>query len=170
LSRIAEARRAYYFSTVAAIACEFGLPTSLLDALIAQESRYNPNAISHAGAMGMAQIMPGTARYLGLYSPFDAVANIRAGARYLREQLNRFSGRADLALAAYNAGPGRVQKTWAVPRIRETMNYVSVITTNWSRLVALNGQQPDQIDRGALAAAVVDASPYRRVNFLNFSS
>ena len=169
LSRAAEARRAYYFPAMAAIACEAGVPTLMFDALITQESGYNPSAISSAGAMGMAQIMPGTARYLGLYSPFDPVANMRAGARYLKEQLNRFGGRSDLALAAYNAGPGRVAKRWSVPRIRETMNYVNVITVNWSRLANLNIAASPEVDRGQLAAAVVDSFPYRRATFLNFS-
>ncbi len=170
LSRSAEIRRAYYFPAMAAIACEVGLPTLLFDALIAQESGYNPAAISSAGAMGLAQIMPGTARYLGLNTPFDAISNMRAGARYLKEQLNRFGGRSDLALAAYNAGPGRVEKTWSVPRIRETMNYVNVITVNWSRLANLNDAASPEVDRGQLAAAVVDSFPYRRATFLNFSS
>ena len=169
LSRAAEARRQYYYPAMAAIACEVGLPTLMFDALITQESGYNPSAISSAGAMGMAQIMPGTARYLGLYTPFDPVANMRAGARYLKEQLTRFGGRSDLALAAYNAGPGRVEKSWTVPRIRETVNYVNVITVNWARLANLNAPTSPDVDRGQLAAAVVDSFPYRRATFLNFS-
>lgn len=170
LSRTAEARRQYYFPTMAAIACEVGVPTLMFDALIAQESGYNPVAISSAGAMGMAQIMPGTARYLGLYVPFDPVSNMRAGARYLKEQLNRFGGRSDLALAAYNAGPRRVEKSWAVPRIRETINYVNVITVNWSRLASFNVTASPAVNRGELAAAVVDSFPYRKATFVNFTS
>ncbi|TXH08038.1 MAG: lytic transglycosylase domain-containing protein [Candidatus Moraniibacteriota bacterium] len=170
LSKAAEARRAYYFPTMAAIACEAGIPTLLFDALITQESGYNPLAVSSAGAAGLSQIIPDTARYLGLLTPFEPVANMKAGARYLREQLIRFGGRSDLALAAYNAGPGRVQKKWAVPRIRETVNYVNVITLNWSRLATMQQPSPDFIDRGQLAAAVVDSFPYRRATFLNFSA
>lgn len=169
LSRAAEARRQYYFPIMASIACEVGVPTLMFDALVTQESGYNPLAISSAGAMGMAQIMPGTARYLGLYAPFDPAANMRAGARYLKEQLNRFAGRSDLALAAYNAGPGRVEKSWSVPRIRETVNYVNVITANWSRLANLNIAASPGVDRGQLADAVVDSFPYRQATFLNFS-
>lgn len=169
LSRAAEARRRYYFPAMASIACEVGVSTLMFDALITQESGYNPSAISSAGAMGMAQIIPDTARYLGLYSPFDPVANMRAGARYLKEQLDRFGGRSDLALAAYNAGPRRVERNWAVPRIRETINYVNVITLNWSRLAYLHDATSPSVDRGQLAAAVVDSFPYRRATFLNFT-
>lgn len=117
LSREVEGRRAYYFEMMAGVACEFGIPTTLLDAVIAQESGYKFWAISDAGAMGMMQIMPGTARLLGLRAPFEPFANLRAGARYLRQQLDRF-GRVDLALAAYNAGPDRASlRAGFVPRI-----------------------------------------------------
>lgn len=82
LPRNVERRRSLYFSTMAAIACEHGIPANLLDAVIAQESGYNSWAISSAGAMGMMQVMPGTARILGLSQPFEPIANMRAGARY----------------------------------------------------------------------------------------
>ena len=90
-----EIRRAAHFAMMALTACEFGIPTNLLDAVISQESGYKGWAMSPAGAMGMMQIMPGTAKSLGLANPWDSVANMRAGARYLRQQLDRF-GRVDL--------------------------------------------------------------------------
>ncbi|WP_082635347.1 lytic transglycosylase domain-containing protein [Sphingobium yanoikuyae] len=127
----AEARRAAYYGMMSAIACEHGIPTGLFDAMIIQESRYNPAAISKMKAYGLAQLMPGTAAQLGI-NPYDPVQNLRGGARYLRTQLDTF-GQVHLALAAYNAGPGRV-KGGAVPRIRETQGYVATILDNWSRL------------------------------------
>lgn len=127
----AEARRAAYYGMMSAIACEHGIPTGLFDAMIIQESRYNPAAISRMKAYGLAQLMPGTAAQLGV-NPYDPVQNLRGGARYLRTQLDRF-GQVHLALAAYNAGPGRI-KGGVVPRIRETQGYVATILDNWARL------------------------------------
>lgn len=168
LSREVEGRRAYYFDMMAGVACEFGIPTTLLDAVIAQESGYKFWAISDAGAMGMMQIMPGTARLLGLRSPFEPLANLRAGARYLRQQLDRF-GRIDLALAAYNAGPERASlRAGFVPRIPETMNYVATIFRNWSRLGDAGAELASNVDRGAIAAAVVRASGYRSVELSRY--
>lgn len=168
LSREVEGRRAYYFDMMAGVACEFGIPTTLLDAVIAQESGYKFWAISDAGAMGMMQIMPGTARLLGLRSPFEPLANLRSGARYLRQQLDRF-GRIDLALAAYNAGPERASlRAGFVPRIPETMNYVATISRNWSRLGEPGVELASNVDRGAIAAAVVRASGYRSVELSRY--
>jgi hypothetical protein len=159
-----EIRRAAHFATMALAACEFGIPTNLLDAVISQESGYKGWAMSPAGAMGMMQIMPGTASTLGLRNPWDSVANMRAGARYLRQQLDRF-GRVDLALAAYNAGPDRRSLARGyVPAIPETINYVRTITTNWSRLAALSQPNSDTVARAAAATVAVRASGYREVN------
>ena len=126
-----EQRRAALFPLIAAIACEQNIPVGLFDALVAQESRYNRTALSPKGAVGLSQLMPDTARYLGVTNPWDVVQNLRGGAKYLREHLDEF-GRVDLALAAYNAGPGRVRQRRAVPRILETLNYVATITSAWS--------------------------------------
>ncbi len=164
-----EARRANHFEAVAAVACEYGVPTSLLDAVIAQESGYKYWAISSKGAMGMMQIMPGTASQLGLAHPFSSLANMRAGARYLREQLDRF-GRVDLALAAYNAGPHRRSlREGRLPMIPETLNYVRTIMTNWTRLSPRN-VDISSVDRGAIAAAAVAKSGYRSVSLLRYDS
>ena len=167
LDRRVEQRRAFYFESVSAVACEFGVPTALLDAVIAQESGYKYWVVSPAGAMGMMQIMPGTARGLGLNAPFDVMANLRAGARYLRQQLDRF-GRVDLALAAYNAGPHRESlRQGRVPMISETLNYVATITQNWERMTP---RVPivATVDRGALAAAVVSSTRFRTVQLASF--
>lgn len=168
LSPAVEVRRAAHFSTVASIACEFGIPAQLLDAVIAQESGYKSWAVSGAGAMGMMQIMPGTARLLGLATPFDPVANLRAGARYLRQQLDRF-GRVDLALAAYNAGPERRSlQRGRVPVIPETLNYVHTITTNWARLAEFGNGKIEAADRIFAALSAVRASGYRDVELIRY--
>lgn len=163
-----EARRATHFRIVATAACEVGIPLKLLDALVAQESGYNPWAVSKAGAAGIVQIMPGTARLLGLGAPFDPVANMRAGARYLRQQLDRF-GRIDLALAAYNAGPGRqALQDGYIPAIPETQHYVRTILTNWGRLIELDQANTREPDRGELAMIAVRASGYREVELIRY--
>ena len=142
--RAAEARRRLIFPLVHQAACEQGLPIGLFDALIMQESRYNHLAISPKGALGLAQLMPGTARQLGT-DPYSLIDNLRGGARYLRQQVDRF-GRYDLALAAYNSGPGRVARLGRVPAIAETMEYVSTISANWSRprTLAVNATTPSR--------------------------
>jgi soluble lytic murein transglycosylase-like protein len=115
-----------YAAKIAELSARFDLSPSLLEALVWQESRWNENARSPVGAQGLAQLMPGTARYLGV-NPHDPFANLEGGARYLREQLDRFGGDLEKALAAYNAGPGRVQRAGGVPNIRETKQYVAAI-------------------------------------------
>lgn len=102
-----------------------GIPEDLFLRLVQQESGWNPNAVSHAGAIGLAQLMPGTARRLGV-NPRDPAQNLDGGARYLRQQFNTF-GNWRLALAAYNAGPGAVQQYGGIPPYRETQNYVRAI-------------------------------------------
>lgn len=128
--RLAEERRRVIFPLVYRAACEAGLPVGLFDAMIMQESRYNPAALSPAGAVGLAQLMPGTAQQLKV-DRYSLLENLRGGARYLKQHVDRF-GRYDLALAAYNAGPGRVERRWQVPQISETQTYVRTILANWS--------------------------------------
>ncbi|MDA0819432.1 MAG: lytic transglycosylase domain-containing protein [Proteobacteria bacterium] len=115
-----------YSATVADVCTRYDLSPALLEALVWQESRWRHRSISPKGARGLAQLMPATARYLGV-DPDDPHANLEGGARYLRIQLNRFDGDLVKALAAYNAGPGRVERANGVPQIRETQNYVRSI-------------------------------------------
>ena len=115
-----------YAAKVAELSARFDLSPALIEALVWQESRWRANAVSSAGARGLAQLMPGTARDLGV-NPDDPFANLEGGARYLREQLDRFDGDVEKALAAYNAGPGRVMAANGIPAIRETRTYVASI-------------------------------------------
>ncbi|MFD1796801.1 lytic transglycosylase domain-containing protein [Paracoccus aurantiacus] len=107
---------------------------ALFQAMIWQESRFNPRAVSPKGARGLAQLMPGTAATLGV-DPGDPMQNLDGGARYLLIQLQTFKSPM-LALAAYNAGPGAVQKYGGVPPYRETRNYVVTILSHHERLMA----------------------------------
>jgi len=112
-------------------AYKYGLSPDLLEAVVWQESRWRPDAVSPAGARGLTQLMPGTARQLGV-DPLDPLAALDGGARYLRMQLDLFGGDVERALAAYNAGPGRVQRAGRVPAIRETQIYVASIMARLS--------------------------------------
>ena len=103
-----------------------GLAPELISAVIHAESGYRTNAVSPAGAQGLMQLMPGTARSLGVSNPFDARQNVMGGAQYLSKQISRF-GSVEKALAAYNAGPGAVQKFGGVPPYAETQRYVRKI-------------------------------------------
>lgn len=119
---------------IAQLAARYDLSPRLLEAVVWQESRWNPNAVSPVGARGLAQLMPGTARDLRV-NPHDPYANLEGGARYLRMMLNMFGGDIEKALAAYNAGPARVTKANGIPNIRETQNYVAAIMGRLSQPV-----------------------------------
>lgn len=107
---------------------KFKLPIGLLKAVAQTESNFNPRAQSRAGAQGVMQLMPATARSLGVNNPFDPEENIMVGAKYLRQMLDQFDGDTNLALAAYNAGPGNVSKCNGIPPFKETQNYVRKVT------------------------------------------
>lgn len=113
---------------------------ALVHAMIEQESAWNPNAVSRKGALGLMQLMPGTAAELGVTEPFDPTQNIDAGVRYLRLLLERFKGDLDKTLAAYNAGGGTVDRAGGVPNYPETRAYVQKITDAYFR--PGSGRQP----------------------------
>lgn len=115
-----------YSAAVESAAAAAGISTSLLSALVWQESRWNPRAVSPKGAIGLTQLMPDTARELGV-DPRDPLANLVGGARYLRQLLNAFDGDVEKALAAYNAGPRRVIRANGIPAIPETRAYVASV-------------------------------------------
>ncbi|SFR42021.1 lytic transglycosylase domain-containing protein [Litoreibacter janthinus] len=114
-----------YLEDAKSAARKHGVPTDLFLRLVQQESGWKPHAVSHAGAIGLAQLMPGTARKLRV-NPRDPKQNLEGGARYLSQMYRKF-GSWRLALAAYNAGPGAVEKHGGVPPYRETRNYVRKI-------------------------------------------
>jgi soluble lytic murein transglycosylase-like protein len=131
-TQIAEsAGPANWQALVAQVAAKYDISPALLEAVVWQESRWRTDAVSSAGARGLTQLMPGTARDLGV-DPRDPVANLEGGARYLRQMLDAFGGDVERALAAYNAGPARVAKAGRVPAIRETQLYVASIMARLS--------------------------------------
>jgi soluble lytic murein transglycosylase-like protein len=117
----------------------FGIDPYLVFLVIEKESRFHTRALSPKGAMGLMQLMPGTARRLGVRKPFDAAENIRGGTQYMKELMNMFGGKVDLVLASYNAGEGAVLKYGRnVPPYRETRDYVKTIGKRYG----LTGRQP----------------------------
>lgn len=116
---------------IAEAAAQTGLPAGLIDAVIRTESGYRPRAVSHVGARGLMQLMPGTAREVGCIDAFDPRQNVLGGARYLRKMYDMF-GNLRLAVAAYNAGPGAVRKHGRVPPYRETLRYVDTVLSRFA--------------------------------------
>jgi soluble lytic murein transglycosylase-like protein len=123
-------KEALYEPLIRQAEVRYQLPPRLLQALVWQESRFDPMAISSAGAAGLAQLMPATARELGVGNRHDPGQSIDGGARYLRQMLDRF-GAIHLALAAYNAGPGAVSRAGGIPKNRETPGYVRSVLARW---------------------------------------
>ncbi len=123
--------KAQILNVISNISKKHGVDEKLVQALIRQESGFNPNAKSKAGAMGLMQLMPFTARSLGVNDPYNMVQNVEGGVKYLKSMLNKYNGNVILALAAYNAGPGAVDKYDGVPPYPETQNYVKSILANY---------------------------------------
>lgn len=145
-----------YASEINAAATKYGIDPALLAGLVKQESGFNPNATSGAGAKGLTQLMPATARSLGVTDPTDPAQALDGGAKYLKQQLDRFHGDERLALAAYNAGPGAVQRFGGVPPYAETKAYVEKVLANRDAFRASGLSSPLPT---ALPAAAATTSP-----------
>ena len=116
---------------VGQISEKYKVDDKLVMALIQQESNFNTTAVSKSGAMGLMQLMPATAKTLGVLNPFSAEQNIEGGVKHLKNMLAKYNGNLILALAAYNAGGGSVDKYGGVPPYKETQNYVRKILANY---------------------------------------
>ncbi len=135
MSTVYQDTLAHYKDEISKASKATGVDPALILAVVVQESGGNKNAVSPKGAQGLMQLMPKTAKYLGVEKPLDPAENIMGGARYLSKMMERYDGRLDLGLAAYNAGPGNVDKAGKqIPNFRETKNYVSKVLNNYHNL------------------------------------
>ncbi|WP_332237527.1 lytic transglycosylase domain-containing protein [Sporolactobacillus sp. KGMB 08714] len=121
-----------YSGIIDAMSKKYSVDARLISSVIAAESGGNPNATSAAGAQGLMQLMPGTARSLGVSNAYDPVQNVEGGTKYLRKLLNQFGGNTSLAVAAYNAGAGNVSKYGGIPPFAETQAYVKRVLNGFN--------------------------------------
>ena len=120
-----------YDDIISQAAALYKLPEKLIKSVIKQESNFNPSATSYAGASGLMQLMPATAKSLGVTDATDPEQNVMAGSKYLSQMMSRYGGDVKMALAAYNAGPGNVDKYKGIPPFSETQNYVQKVFSSY---------------------------------------
>lgn len=130
-SSVAQPSKPQLLSMISQIAKKHGVDEKLVKAVIRQESGFNTKATSHCGAKGLMQLMPSTAKTLGVTDPYNPVQNVDGGVRHLKWLLSKYNGNVILAVAAYNAGSGAVDKYDGVPPYKETQNYVKNILRNY---------------------------------------
>lgn len=137
----AEAR---YMDIIIDAADQYGVDPALITAIIKAESQFNPRAVSHRGARGLMQLMPGTARAMGVKNSFDPEHNIQGGTKYMKQLLNEFDGKIKLALAAYNAGSRNVRKYQGVPPYKVTRNYIRKVFLYYETYKDIMGGYPNR--------------------------
>lgn len=144
-------RLAHFAPLIARNAAKYGVPVDLICGLMIQESGVNPTARSHCGATGLMQLMPATARRMGVTNIHDPAQNIEGGVRYLRHLMDMFRGHIPHVLAGYNAGEGAVQKYGGIPPYAETRQYVPAVMANMQTIgTILGGGQPSAMTMGTL--------------------
>ncbi len=131
ITNVTNPTRAQIMDIISKVSKKYGVDEKLVQAVIRQESGFNPKARSHCGAMGLMQLMPATAKGLGVKDAYNPVQNVEGGVKHLKGLLARYNGNLVLALAAYNAGGGNVDKYGGVPPFKETQNYVKSILANY---------------------------------------
>jgi soluble lytic murein transglycosylase-like protein len=159
-SKLLNKRAAQYESLIVEHATAQGVNPDLVRGVIQAESAFNPQARSHKGAMGLMQLMPATALLYGVTNPYDPAQNIRAGVAYLKSLLTKYAQKEELALAAYNAGPGAVKKYGAVPPYRETRDYIARI----QRTTGTGSQRPRAATTVYSVVEVVDGREITRLS------
>jgi len=146
---------------------KYGVPENLLRAVAHAESDFNPKAVSSCGAVGVMQLMPDTAKSLGVTDPYNAEQNINGGAKYLSDLLKKYDGDIDKTLAAYNAGPGNVAKYDGVPPFKETQNYINKIKASMGQ--ASTSVSNSSESSGTASGSISDLEVKEYLAYIQFS-